>query len=231
MSEALPLVSCVVPVCNGEAYLAEAIDSILRQTYQPVEIIVIDDASADRSAEIATGCGDPVRLLSHSENRGTASARTTGVLAARGEYVAFLDADDLWLPEKIACQLAHLEGPPRFDVSFCQIENFWEPGQEAEEERWRRARRTLGTYLLQTGLARRDVLERVPLRTDHRYFEHAAWLLDLRAAGVSFGVVTQTLVLRRRHALNTTRGQETAHYDAVFDLLKQSLDRRRAQES
>src|SRR5215469_8348389 len=100
-----PLVSCIVPVFNGEQYLAEALDSILTQTYRPLEIIVADDGSTDGTAAVVARYGNRVRYL-FQPNAGTAAACNLGIKAAQGDFIGFLAADDLWHPEKLARQLA-----------------------------------------------------------------------------------------------------------------------------
>jgi len=96
-----PLISCIVPVYNGERYLKEALDSILVQTHCPLEIIVADDGSTDGTASVVAGYGEGVKHL-WQPNAGETAARNMGLSAAQGEFVAFLDADDLWHPEKLA---------------------------------------------------------------------------------------------------------------------------------
>lgn len=100
----LPLVSIVIPAFNAERYLADAVDSVLAQDYPRLDIIVIDDGSTDATASIVAGFGTHVRLISQA-NRGCAAARNAGVRAARGDYIAFLDADDVWWPHKIRLQV------------------------------------------------------------------------------------------------------------------------------
>lgn len=108
-----PLVSVVIPAYNREATIARAIDSVLCQSLGDLELIVVDDASTDRTCEVVAGISDPrVRLLRHDTNRRAAAARNTGIRAARGRYVAFLDSDDEWLPDKLAVQVADLEQAP-----------------------------------------------------------------------------------------------------------------------
>lgn len=102
-----PLVTVIIPAYNSELYIAEAIDSALRQDYPALEIIVVDDGSADNTRNIVLGYGDKVRLLSQ-HNKGSAAARNLGILNGRGKYVAFLDADDIWWPHKIRYQIAEL---------------------------------------------------------------------------------------------------------------------------
>jgi GT2 family glycosyltransferase len=102
--EAAPLVSVIVPAYNSERYISEAIDSALRQDYTALEIIVVDDGSADNTRNIVLGYGDKVRLLSQT-NKGSAAARNLGIRNAGGKYIAFLDADDVWWLHKIRFQI------------------------------------------------------------------------------------------------------------------------------
>ena len=107
MNPEAPTVSVVIPLYEGEAYIAEAIESVRSQTFTNLELIVVDDGSTDQSAAIVQKYAtDPrVRYITHEENRGIAAARNTGIKNARGEYIAFLDQDDLWHPSKIEKQL------------------------------------------------------------------------------------------------------------------------------
>jgi glycosyltransferase involved in cell wall biosynthesis len=114
----MPSVSVVIPSYNSSRYLAEAIDSVLAQTYQDFEIIVIDDGSTDSTAELVAGYGDRVRYYQQHQ-RGPAAARNLGIRSARGRYVAFQDADDLWMPDKLAKQMALLERRPELAMVFC----------------------------------------------------------------------------------------------------------------
>lgn len=114
MSE--PLISVVIPAHNAERYIDEALASVRSQTFSDYEILVIDDGSTDRTSEIASSY-DGVILLTQS-NRGAAAARNTGIRAARGKYVAFLDADDMWLPSKLEKQAAQLLENPQSQWSY-----------------------------------------------------------------------------------------------------------------
>jgi glycosyltransferase involved in cell wall biosynthesis len=96
-------ITAIIPVHNGERHLAEAIQSVLAQTLPPGEIIVVDDGSTDASAAIAQSFGAPVRVLAQP-NLGPAAARNLGLAHATGDLLAFLDADDLWTPNKLARQ-------------------------------------------------------------------------------------------------------------------------------
>ena len=114
-----PTVSVVIPVYNGDRYLAEAITSVLDQTYKNFELIVVDDGSTDGSAEIAKSYKQAV-LYTFQPNGGLSKARNTGLALARGKYIAFLDHDDLWLPHKLARQVTYLDSHPDVGVVYSQ---------------------------------------------------------------------------------------------------------------
>jgi glycosyltransferase involved in cell wall biosynthesis len=120
------LISCIVPVFNGERYLGEAIDSILAQTYRPVEIIVVDDGSTDGTAAVAARYGDRIRYV-RQNNGGAPTARNLGLSVAMGEFVAFLDSDDLWHPEKLQRQMACFEARADLDLCVTHLQRFWVP--------------------------------------------------------------------------------------------------------
>jgi glycosyltransferase involved in cell wall biosynthesis len=106
-----PLVSVIIPNYNYSQYLAMAIESVLSQTYKKIEIIVVDDGSTDNSLEILSSYLSDITLVSQS-NSGVSSARNAGLVKASGEYVCFLDSDDVWLPNKIEIQISHLFNNP-----------------------------------------------------------------------------------------------------------------------
>ena len=113
-----PKVSVVMPVYNVEIYVAEAVTSVLSQTYENFELLIVDDGSTDASVDICNLIDDPRIRLIRQANRGLAGARNTGIREARGDYIAFLDSDDLWAPEKLARHVAYLEANPEIGVSY-----------------------------------------------------------------------------------------------------------------
>jgi len=118
-------VSVVIPAYNAEATLARALDSVLAQTQRAGEIIVVDDGSNDATADLALSyVGRGVRLLRVAERRGAAAARNLGVAAAEGCWIAFLDADDEWLPDKLEKQLAAVSSNSEVAFAFCASEEF-----------------------------------------------------------------------------------------------------------
>lgn len=123
---AFPRVSIVVPVHNGAPFIADALESVRAQSYGCWELIVVDDGSTDATVKVVASLGLPLRWLKQPR-RGASAARNAGVEAARGRYIAFLDADDLWFPEKLALQVGALEGEPELGLVFADMEEF-DPG-------------------------------------------------------------------------------------------------------
>ena len=117
-----PLVSVIIPTYNRADLVRQAVASVKAQTYRDFEIVVVDDGGTDGTYEVLSA-GPELRVLRHPHRRGVAAARNLGVAAARGEWLAFLDSDDLWLPDKLARQILLLEGQP--ELLICQTDETW----------------------------------------------------------------------------------------------------------
>ena len=224
-----PLVSCVVPVHNGERYLGEALDSIAAQTHRPIEIIVVDDGSTDGSAAVAGRHPAAVRL--HAQpNAGPAAARNRGLRDARGEYLAFLDADDLWHPEKLARQLARFRVRPELGFSVAHVENFWDPAfapAEGSPEASRLTRPVPG-YVAPTLLARASVFAAVGDFSESRpHTSEPDWFLRAAERGVVGELIPDVLLRRRLHGANRSRVRSVHSTEEYLRLIKATLDRRR----
>ena len=118
----LPTVSVIIPTYNRDWSLRDAIDSVLAQTYTDFELIVVDDGSTDRTHDILGAYGDRLRQI-HQVNRGVSAARNCGIGVSTGRLIAFLDSDDIWLPEKLAVQAAFFE--LNRSALICQTEEIW----------------------------------------------------------------------------------------------------------
>ncbi len=121
MLMSMKTVSVVIPTYNYARFLPQAIDSALVQTHPPLEVIVVDDGSTDETPRVLAGYGDRIRVIRQA-NGGAGAARNTGIAAARGEYIAFLDADDVWLPRKLELQMARFEADPELGLVHCGAE-------------------------------------------------------------------------------------------------------------
>lgn len=160
----MPKVSIIIPMYNAEKYITDCIKSCLRQTHTSIEIIVVDDASTDSSYEIASKF--PVRLFSNKVNSGTAASRNVGIKEAKGEYIAFLDADDMLTERSIEWRCAILDLMPTAQIvaGYSYILREGERCKTAEDRSRLRIRE--GKYVNSgTGMIRRCVLNA------HRYFD------------------------------------------------------------
>ena len=131
MANEKPTVSVIIPTYNRAHLVGRAIKSVLNQTYQDFEIIVVDDGSADNTEEVVKSLKDErIRYIKHDKNRGAAAARNTGIKATRGEYIAFQDSDDEWLPEKLEKQMEVFESaPPEVGVVYTDMQRVSENGE------------------------------------------------------------------------------------------------------
>ena len=124
----LPLVSVVVPTFNRADVLPRTLQSVLGQTLSEIELIVVDDGSTDNTAEVVAKINDPrLRFVPLGQNRGGNYARNQGIQASRADFVAFLDSDDEWLPQKLEKQLALINQDPSISVVYCQYDEHQEP--------------------------------------------------------------------------------------------------------
>ena len=226
-----PLISVIVPVYNGERFVGEALESVFRQRYDPLEVIVVDDGSTDGTAEVVKGFGSRVTRL-HQPNAGPAAARNLGLAKAEGELIAFLDADDLWPEGKLAFQLEHLRSEPDAGLSmgYCRVEKLQGvEGNESTRTNWPHG--SEGCHMLVGAmLTRRAVWETVGgFNAALRYGEDVDWFLRARECGVSFAVSCGIALIHRRHEKNMTLRSEAGKYELTY-LFKLSMDRRRQAE-
>jgi glycosyltransferase involved in cell wall biosynthesis len=223
------LISCIVPVFNGERYLAEALESILEQSYRPIEIIVADDGSTDGTADLIAHYGEQIRYL-RQPNAGPAAARNLGLTAAQGEFVAFLDADDLWHPEKLKCQMDRFLARPELDYCVAYVQNFWMPELREEEEKFRghRISKALPGYSTATLLSRRSFFDAVgQFNPALEHGEGTEWFLRAAEHGAIMELVPDVLLYRRLHQNNRSRLRASMSRDLYLQILIAYLDQRR----
>ncbi len=198
----MPKVSVVIPTCNRPELLKKAIQSVLNQTYDDFEIIVVDD-SGQRSAEgVAKNfANDKIKYIAHAQNRGGAAARNTGIKVAQGSYIAFLDDDDEWLAEKLKLQVEALDKSGA-EVGFCftAVINITEQGEVAGQvpagiaDYHLRALRTFKGFLTVTLMVKAPVFEQVGL-FDERFPSHQEPELMIRVTKKFKGIgLNQPLV-------------------------------------
>lgn len=220
-----PSVSAVIPVHNGERYLAEAIASVLAQTAQVSEIVVVDDGSADGSRSVAERIGTPVRVAA-VEHAGAGAARNRGVAESTGDLIAFLDADDLWLPDKLERQLAALRDDPAAEFALGHVEEFVSPELGAATRARLVPRPPRASYAPSVLVASQALMEGIPFSTAP-VGEFLDWILRAHDQGVRGVTVPHVLVRRRLHGDNSSLRRRHDQREFAW-MIKRSLDRRRA---
>jgi glycosyltransferase involved in cell wall biosynthesis len=225
-TETTPQVSVVVPVHDGEQHLTAAIDSICSQSVADLEVIVVDDGSSDSSFDLATRHPDQRVRAFRRPHAGAGAARNHGVQMARGHLLSFLDADDLWVANKLELQLAASRQAAAPTMVFGYVQEFISAEFEAEGQSMAIPRLlpgySVGTLLLprEAFLATGGFDERLETA------EFVEWYDRVQAAGLGSLMLPDVVTRRRIHAHNVHRRRRptTQGYTAV---LKAILDRRR----
>jgi glycosyltransferase involved in cell wall biosynthesis len=200
-----PLVSVVIPAYNAERTLGETVASVLSQSFTDFEALVVDDGSSDATAEVALASADSRLRVLKTANGGVSRARNTGIAAAKGELIAFLDSDDIWEPDKLERQVAALGASPSAGFCVTAAIRIDEHSQVTEPIPLVRAPDVCRTLLLHSmavgcvssGMARKSVLESIG-GFDPRFSQCADWDLWLRvSANTEFLVLDDQLVRYR----------------------------------
>jgi glycosyltransferase involved in cell wall biosynthesis len=212
------LISAVIPAYNAERFLAPALESALTQAGLD-EVIVVDDGSTDKTAEIAQSF-ERVRYI-HQEHLGLATARNRGAQESRGDYLAFLDSDDIWVPGKIRSQ-AEILDETKTDMVFGNVVQF-----RVREGKTVFEGEPVPAKLAGCLMIRRSSWDKTPgFSTEWRVGEFVDWYLKATEAGLKSKTLSMTLLFRRLHENNLgASGFGRADYVTI---VKNSLDRRRA---
>jgi glycosyltransferase involved in cell wall biosynthesis len=230
------LVSVIVPVYNGEEFLADALSSIRAQDYQPVETIVVDDGSTDSSAAIAERF--PEVVLLRCEHGGPAAARNAGLQVARGAYIGFLDADDIASPNKLSLQVAYLRRNPDAGCVLAHQEVVVREGLTPPPwvDRWRELAQAgvpdsldglLTIIQPLSAVLRRDVaLAAGPFDASLTPSDDFDWIIRVRDLGIRIDAIPDVVMTRRVHGNNITvpGGNDPL---MMARLLQRSVQRRR----
>jgi glycosyltransferase involved in cell wall biosynthesis len=222
-------VDVVIPAYNARAYLGEALDSVLAQGVLVGKVVVVDDGSTDGTAALAAAHGAPVELVAMPHNRGAATARNAGLARCAAEYVAFLDADDRWLPGKLHAQVAALANTPDAAFAICGVRAFVDSGLGADERVALLAQqpKVMEGWMASALVARRSLFARAGnFAEDLRIGEVIDWFSRVRRFGhVALPVA---LVERRMHRSNTTRLAEEQRRDYLLAAHRHLIRRRTA---
>jgi glycosyltransferase involved in cell wall biosynthesis len=222
-------VSAIVPVYNGEDFLAEAIACIQKQAYEPLEIIVVDDGSTDGTAEIARQFDRCIRYI-YQSHRNPATARNLGVKVASGNIIAFLDADDLWTENKLETQVSYLAANPSVEiVQGLTQEMQLLPGVDGNSLKFEKSSEPYLVSSLASAIYRRSVFDKIGVLDENLvYGEDIDWFLRARDNSISKVVLPQVSLFYRKHQNNMTRGKSLVEL-GFLQVFKKRLDRWREQ--
>jgi glycosyltransferase involved in cell wall biosynthesis len=216
-----PLISAIIPVFNGEKYLGAAIESVLAQSYRPIQTIVVDDGSTDGSAAVAQTFNEVEYHF--QDHAGVATALNRGISEAKGSFVAFLDADDLWTEGKLQKQIDTFTAQPDLDMVLGSVEQFREVGPEGGPV-------SLGVfngYLKISMLIRQAALSRVGLfDTRWQTGDFIDWYIRATEMHLKSAMLPDVVARRRIHDTNMGIRQRDTQTDYAR-IMRQVLERRR----
>jgi glycosyltransferase involved in cell wall biosynthesis len=219
-------VSVVVAVRNGERFLRQAIDSVFVQDYPPLEVILVDGQSDDKTAEIARSFAG-IRYL-YQENLGTAKAYNQGIEAARGEYVAFLSHDDIWTRDKLRVQAGYLNEHQEVQYTIARVQYFLEPGYAVSPAFHKDL--LVGDHvgwMMETLVARRTVYAKVGmLDPEMSPADDTDWYARAKDMNIPMAVIDRVLLHKRVHDENTTLTSGEFKRNLMKALLRSSARKR-----
>ncbi len=222
-----PLVSVIVPVYNAAKYLEEALDSIFGQTYPNLEVIAVNDGSTDDSLQILMTYTSRITIID-STNRGAPSARNQGIAVAKGSFLAFLDADDIWHSDKLNIQVNLLQNAPDVDMTYCSFQEFLSPDLSPEQQATRIVKKgVISASLAGTSLMRSTSFHKVGFFSEAREAgDFMDWMARANETGLRVVSTEHCLYRRRSHADNNSLKQESLHRD-YLEVIRENLRRKR----
>jgi len=224
-------ISVIIPVYNGEKYLAEAIKSVLDQTFPASQVIVVDDGSTDNTAEVCKEFSGKIHYMKQ-ENQGAAAARNLGIQEATGTYLAFLDADDIWTPTRLQEGIENMAVDSSPDIFFGMIKEFYSPETDAAfRNRYKCATAPVkgihpGTMLIR----REDFLKVGSFTTEFKTGEFIEWFKRAELAGFSHRVLPNIQMKRRIHYTNHGIVHKNSQGDYAKIVMKMLKEKRKAQK-
>lgn len=223
----VPGVSVIMIARNGAAFIASALSSIFQSRLQPLEVLVIDGQSTDGTAALAAAV--PGVTVIPQISRGIAAAYNEGIARARGDLLAFLSCDDIWLPGKLDRQVALMRADPDLLYSVTLVEHFLEPGHTPPPG-FRRTLldRPVPGLLMETLMARPEAFEQVGgFNTAYSTGEDTDWFMRARDAGLKMALLPEIMLRKRIHGTNASL--TNSHPDRpLLSALRASLARKRA---
>lgn len=221
-----PLVSVVMVVKNGESYLKDAIDSVLKQTYSNYEIILIDGKSIDKTAQIAQSYSQIRYYL--QENTGIAIAYNQGIDLAEGELIAFLSCDDLWTPDKLQSQVEYMVEHPNVEYTVAQVRFFLEKGHSPPPTF--RMDLLKGNHIgkiMETLVARKSLFDKIgKLNPKFKTAEDVDWFARASDAQIPMAIIPKVLLHKRVHNVNLSLNSSN-NTENLLKIIRKSIQRKK----
>jgi len=221
-----PLISVIIPVLNGERFLAAAIKSVLAQSYRPIEIIVVDDGSTDGTKKIAEKFTDRVRYI-YQDNKGPSVARDTGIEISKGDILAFIDADDLWPADKLAIQLRLLNENQQAKIITGHLQYALPERLGEYSFAFKRLSSSYLGFHLGASLIRQSAFDTIGLlEPTMEHYEDVDWFLRARDAGLPIVTHKEVVLYYILHGDNASCDAPDENIYFLLRALKRSIDRR-----
>jgi glycosyltransferase involved in cell wall biosynthesis len=218
-------ISVIVPCFNCEVYVAEAIHSILNQTVKVDELIAIDDGSTDNSLEVLKTFGDKIRLFSQ-ENKGVSETLNFGIRQSKGDYVAFLDSDDLWEVDKIERQLIDIQNNPEYSIFAGSVRQFVSP--EIKEHNYSFNSAPTNSLTRITILVKKELFYAGGWFKEGSLIEFIEWVDLMRSKNE--GIYFSQRVLASRRLRPNSLSQTKNYYPYLLNFLKNRIDSNKKNE-
>lgn len=219
-----PLISVILPVYNGENFIAQAVNSVLSQEHEALELIVINDGSTDHTEQILKQFEGKITCI-NQENSGPSKARNAGVEAAKGEYIGFIDADDIWVPGNLDVHLKQFDNFNTLDISVGLTSKI--EFESPEEIKLKSARQKAALHLvLGASLMKKSVFDQVGLFDEELILgQDTDWFLRAREKNKMIAVSRDLVLFYRKHPGNRTNDRVKAKF-YLFKVLKKAKDRK-----
>jgi len=229
MSIKTPKISVIIPIYNDALYIQEAIKSVLSQTIEELEIIIINDGSTDNFEEKIEFFNDPRIRIIEQINSGAAAARNNGIKNAKGKFLAFLDADDIWAPNKLKLQLEVLINREDINMVFGQVNEFYDSSILGYDDLQKNVKTFVGYSPIALLISKKDFLSVGDFQSKWKVAEFIDWYDRAKHVGLMETILPDLLAFRRIHSGNIDRlnRPDAKQYVAV---LKEALDRKRSQQ-